>query len=65
MTLEFTKEFGALPSINVATTTGATVTTTKTQTGTKEEVMCGRQHVGHAKVMPGIPPPKQTARTTS
>merc|ERR1712166_1742983 len=43
MTLEFTKEFGALPSINVATTTGATVTTTKTQTGTKEEVMCANR----------------------
>ena len=43
MTLEFTKDFGDLPAINVASTTGATVTTLKTQTGTKEEVTCANR----------------------
>jgi hypothetical protein len=45
MTLEFIKDFGALPSISVASTSGAIVTTTKTQVGTKEEILCANRGI--------------------
>ena len=45
MTLEFTKNFGALPAISVATTTSTVLTTTKTQVGTKEEMLCANRGI--------------------
>jgi len=45
MTIEFTKDFNALPSVSVASTTGATVTTIKTQIGTKEESICANRGI--------------------
>lgn len=43
--IEFTKDFGNLPDVSVASTTGAVVTMAETQKGTKEEIMCANRGI--------------------